>query len=40
MLDRDVISALNELIETCRDGENGFAFAAKAPSKPIMIRLH
>ncbi len=39
MLDRDVISALNELIETCRDGENGFAFAAKASSDPILIRM-
>jgi hypothetical protein len=29
MLDRDVISALNVLIETSGDGENGFAFAAK-----------
>jgi uncharacterized protein (TIGR02284 family) len=39
MFDRDVILALNELIETSRDGEKGFAFAAKASKDPIMIRL-
>ena len=37
-MDRDVISALNELIESSRDGEKGFAFAAKASSDPVMIR--
>jgi uncharacterized protein (TIGR02284 family) len=39
MLDRHVISALNELIETSRDGQKGFAFAAKASRDPIMIRM-
>jgi uncharacterized protein (TIGR02284 family) len=39
MFDRDVISALNGLIETSRDGEKGFAFAAKAAKDPTMIRM-
>jgi uncharacterized protein (TIGR02284 family) len=39
MFDRDVVSALNELIETSRDGEKGFALAAKAAKDPILIRV-
>jgi len=39
MLDRDVISALNELIETSRDSEKGFALAANASKDPGMIRM-
>ena len=37
MLDRDVISALNDLIETSRDGEKGFALAAKTSKDPALI---
>jgi uncharacterized protein (TIGR02284 family) len=36
MFDRDVISALNGLIETCKDGQKGFAFAARAARDPIL----
>ena len=39
MLDRDVITALNELIQASRDSEKGFAFAAKASRDPVMIRM-
>jgi uncharacterized protein (TIGR02284 family) len=34
--DRDVIAALNELIETSRDGEKGFALAAKDANDPAL----
>ncbi len=37
MLDRDVISALNDLIETSKDGEKGFALAAKTSKDPALI---
>jgi uncharacterized protein (TIGR02284 family) len=38
MFDRDVISALNGLIETCKDGQKGFALAARAVSDPLLTR--
>ena len=42
MADRDVISTLNTLIETCRDGEQGFREAAQnirtAPSSPSSLK--
>jgi hypothetical protein len=34
-----VASTLNQLIQTCRDGENGFASAATAPEEPSLRRL-
>ncbi|MEJ0034705.1 MAG: PA2169 family four-helix-bundle protein [Gammaproteobacteria bacterium] len=39
MLDRDVVSALNNLIETSKDGEKGFALAVKASKDPALIRM-
>jgi uncharacterized protein (TIGR02284 family) len=37
--DADVIAALNELIETSRDGEKGFALAAKDANDPVLTTL-
>ena len=34
-----VASTLNQLIQTCRDGENGFASAATAVEEPSLRRL-
>jgi uncharacterized protein (TIGR02284 family) len=36
MIDRKVVSTLNELIETSRDGEKGFALAAKESKDPSL----
>jgi uncharacterized protein (TIGR02284 family) len=36
MVDRNIISTLNELIETSRDGEKGFALAAKDSKDPAL----
>lgn len=37
--DRNVIAILNELIETSKDGENGFALAAKDSKEPSLTLL-
>ncbi len=39
MLDRDVVSTLNALIETAKGGEKGFALAVKASKDPVLIRV-
>lgn len=36
---RDTVSTLNGLIETCKDGENGFRTAAEAIQDPSLRRL-
>lgn len=38
-VDRKVISTLNELIETSKDGEKGFALAAKDTKEPALMLL-
>ncbi len=35
----DAVSTLNELIETCRDGEQGFRTASEAVAEPDVQRL-
>jgi uncharacterized protein (TIGR02284 family) len=39
MIDRKIISTLNELIETSKDGEKGFALAAKDSKDPALTVL-
>jgi uncharacterized protein (TIGR02284 family) len=39
MFDRDVVSALNELIGISKDREKGFALAVKISKDPLMIRV-
>lgn len=39
MRDQDVITALNDLIETSKDGQKGFALAARSASDPILIHV-
>lgn len=39
LFDSDVIKALNDLIEICKDGENGFRTAAEGIEDPTLKRL-
>jgi uncharacterized protein (TIGR02284 family) len=38
-VNRELIATLNELIETCKDGEKGFALAAKDANDPALTPL-
>jgi uncharacterized protein (TIGR02284 family) len=39
MSDREIVSTLNELMEVSRDGENGFARAARDSRDPALINV-